>query len=192
MLGWSNLSPPTSISDAGKFLTICNRFSAAHNFFATDPASMLARMNLDPADFTDPAIDDKTWNLYPNAQMILQVWQMTADYVGAVVDAGYASDEAVAADTDLANWISAASGAGQRGRSAEDGFEGRPEIRGHERSLPDYLSRYGAAAQHRYAPAFVCSELSAVPAEHQHSRPPGAAAHLGVTEDLSAEHGNAG
>jgi len=112
MLGWSNLSPPTSISDAGKFLTICNKFSATHNFFATDPANMLAGMNLDPADFTDPAIDDKPWNLYPNVQMVLKIWQMTADYVGAVVNAGYATDAAVAADTDLANWIGAATGQG--------------------------------------------------------------------------------
>ena len=44
--------------------------------------------------------------------MILKVWQMTADYVSAVVDAGYATDATVAADADLANWIGAASGPG--------------------------------------------------------------------------------
>jgi hypothetical protein len=112
LLAWSNLSPPTSISDSGKFLTLCNKFSATHDFFSTDPASTLARLNLDSADFTDPSIDDQPWNLYPNVQKVLQVWQMTADYVGAVVDSGYATDAAVAADVDLANWISAASGAG--------------------------------------------------------------------------------
>lgn len=112
LLGWSSLSPPTSISDPGKFLTLCNKFSAMHDFFSTDPANMLAQMNLNPADFTDPSIDDRPWNLYPNVQKILQIWQMTADYVGAVVDAGYATDSAVAADADLANWIVAASGEG--------------------------------------------------------------------------------
>ena len=112
LLAWSNLSPPTSISDSGKFLTLCNKFSATHDFFSTDPANTLAELNLDPADFTDPSIDDQPWNLYPNVQKVLQIYQMTADYVGAVVDAGYATDAAVAADTDLANWISAASGAG--------------------------------------------------------------------------------
>ena len=35
LLGWSNLSPPTSISDPGKFLTLCNKFSATHDFFST-------------------------------------------------------------------------------------------------------------------------------------------------------------
>ena len=72
----------------------------------------MARLNLDPADFTDPSIDDQPWNLYPNVQMILRIWQMTATYVGAVVDAGYATDAAVAADTALANWILAASNEG--------------------------------------------------------------------------------
>ena len=112
LLGWSSLSPPTSIGDPGKFLTLCNRFSTTHDFFSTDPANTLAQLNLDPSDFTDPSIDGRPWNLYPNVQMILQIWQMTADYVSAVVDAGYATDAAVAADADLANWIVAASGEG--------------------------------------------------------------------------------
>jgi hypothetical protein len=81
-----------------------------YDCFSTDPANTLARLNLDPADFTDPSINDQLWNLYPHVQMILQIWQMTADYVGSVVDAGYATDAAVAADASLANWIVAASG----------------------------------------------------------------------------------
>jgi hypothetical protein len=109
LLGWSSLSPPTSISDTGKFLTICNRFSATHDFFATDPLTKLAWSNLDANDFTDPSMDEQQWNLYPNVQMILGLWQMTADYVAAVVDLGYPTDAAVAADADLANWIDAAS-----------------------------------------------------------------------------------
>jgi Lipoxygenase len=109
LLGWSSLSPPTSISDTGKFLTICNRFSATHDFFATDPLNTLASSNLDANDFTDPSIDEQQWNLYPNVQKILGIWQITADYVGAVVDVGYPTDAAVAADADLANWTNTAS-----------------------------------------------------------------------------------
>ena len=113
MLGWPNLSPPTSISDSGKFLSLCNKFSATHDFFSTDPDSLLATMNLDPADFTDPAIDGgKQWNLYPNVRIVHKVWAMVATYVGAVVDAGYSNDAAVAADNDLANWIQYASTTG--------------------------------------------------------------------------------
>ena len=110
MLAWSSLSPPTSISDTGKFLSLCNGFAARHDFFSTDPPNMLA--TLSPEDFTDPSIGKEQWNLYPNAQIVLKIWAMVSDYVSAVVDAGYVDDAAVAADKDLANWISAASTTG--------------------------------------------------------------------------------
>jgi hypothetical protein len=106
LIGWSRLAPPTSISDAGKFLNLGNAFSANHGFFSTDPAETLKRMNLDAADFT--SIDDQPWSLYPNVQMMLKIWKMTADYVSAVVDAGYQDDGTVKADTKLADWINAA------------------------------------------------------------------------------------
>jgi hypothetical protein len=111
MLAWSSIAPPTSISDTGKFLTLCNAFSANHDFFSTDPANMLATLN--PADFSDPAIDDQPWNLYPNVQVVNKIWAMVATYVDVVVDAGYANDAAVAADKDLANGIEFASTTGK-------------------------------------------------------------------------------
>ena len=110
LLAWSSLSPPTSISDTGKFLSLCNAFSARHDFFSTDPANMLA--TLSPDDFTDPAIDNEQWNLYPNVQVAQKIWAMVAAYVNAVVDAGYANDAAVTADKDLARWIGRASTTG--------------------------------------------------------------------------------
>lgn len=106
LLAWSSLSPPTSISDTGKFLSLCNAFSARHDFFSTDPDNMLATLN--PDDFTDPAINREEWNLYPNAQVALKIWATVAAYVNAVVDAGYADDAAVTADNDLVNWIGSA------------------------------------------------------------------------------------
>ena len=110
MLAWSSLSPPTSISDTGKFLSLCNAFSAGHDFFSTDPANSLATLN--PEDFTDPTIDNKAWNLYPNAQVVQKIWATVAAYVDAVVDAGYANDAAVTADKDLATWIGSANTTG--------------------------------------------------------------------------------
>lgn len=110
MLAWSSLAPPTSISDTGKFLALCNAFSARHDFFSTDPANMLATLN--PVDFTDASIDNEQWNLYPNVQVVQKLWATVADYINAVVDAGYVNDAAVAADKDVANWIGAASTTG--------------------------------------------------------------------------------
>jgi hypothetical protein len=107
LLAWSSLSPPTSISDTGKFLSLCNAFSARHDFFSTDPVNMLATLN--PEDFTDPAMNNEVWNLYPNVQVVQKIWATVAAYVGAVVDAGYANDAAVTADKDLASWIGSAS-----------------------------------------------------------------------------------
>ncbi|HEX2207962.1 MAG TPA: hypothetical protein VHG93_09805 [Longimicrobium sp.] len=107
LLAFPNLSPPTSISDSGKFLTLCNRFAATHDFHSTDPRVTLSALKLDVADFTDPSQPGGDWNLYPNVQWILRVWDMTQEYVSAVVNAGYADDAAVAADTELAAWISA-------------------------------------------------------------------------------------
>ena len=110
MLTWSSLSPPTSISDTGKFLSLCNAFSAGHDFFSTDPANMLA--TLSPEDFTDATIDKEAWNLYPNVQIVQKIWATVAAYVDAVVDAGYANDAAVTADKDLASWIGSANTTG--------------------------------------------------------------------------------
>jgi hypothetical protein len=110
MLAWSSLSPPTSISDTGKFLSLCNAFSAGHDFFSTDPANMLA--TLSPEDFTDATIDKEAWNLYPNVQIVQKIWATVAAYVDAVVDAGYANDAAVTADKDLASWIGSANTTG--------------------------------------------------------------------------------
>jgi Lipoxygenase. len=71
------------------------------------PGELLA--TLSPGDFTDPAINNEEWNLYPNVQVAQKTWAMVAAYVNAVVDAGYANDAAVTADKDLANWIGSAS-----------------------------------------------------------------------------------
>ena len=69
----------------GKFLTLCNKFSATHDFFSTDPANTLAQLNLNPADFTDPSIDDQP--LESLSQRAEDPADLANDchYVGAVV-----------------------------------------------------------------------------------------------------------
>lgn len=111
LLAWSHLSPPTSISDPGKFLTLCSKFAATHDFFSTDPATALAALDLDVAQFTSPAAGAEDWDLYPNVQRMLKVWKLTATYVDGIVAAGYATDADVVSDPYLQTWISAASDA---------------------------------------------------------------------------------
>lgn len=106
LAGWSRLSPPTSISDSAKFMALCNKYAAGHDFFSTDPPVMLAALGLNAADFTDPGQAD--WNRYPNVARMLRLWDLTKAYVQGVVDAGYPNDAAVAHDAALQAWITEA------------------------------------------------------------------------------------
>lgn len=108
MLGWSNLSPPTSISSTAKFLQLCDNFLVNHSFFATDPSSIVSRLNLDVNDFSDPTKPGGDWNLYPNFQIVQRIQGFTWNYVNAAIDAAYADDAAVSNDGDIQAWIAAA------------------------------------------------------------------------------------
>ena len=107
-IGFDKLAPPTSLANVGQFLTLAGRYSAAHDFFANDPATALAMLGLDAADFTSDDEPADAWNLYPNVRLMLRVWTYVADYVHDVVDDLYLSDAKVAGDADLAAWMAAA------------------------------------------------------------------------------------
>ena len=49
------------------------------------------------------------WDAYPVVEYLLDIWEITGDYVTAVVDDIYASDTDVAQDTALQAWMSASS-----------------------------------------------------------------------------------
>ena len=106
LTGWSQLSPPTSIGDTGKFLKLAAKYAQAHDFFATDPHVMLASMGIEEASFTSPG--GEPWDRYPNVQHMLHLWDLTARYVQGVIDAGYASDADVAHDRHVAAWMAEA------------------------------------------------------------------------------------
>ncbi|MBR0851483.1 hypothetical protein JQ543_27320 [Bradyrhizobium diazoefficiens] len=107
-IGFEHLAPPTSLANAGEFLTLAARYAAAHDFFANDPATALAMLGLDAADFTDGGDPADAWNLYPNVRLMLRVWRYVADYIHDVVDDLYPTDARVADDTHLAAWMEAA------------------------------------------------------------------------------------
>ncbi len=107
LIGWNQLAPPTSIADTGEFMTLAARYASSHDFFSTDPHTKLASLGLDKSTFTSPGGAD--WDLYPNVRRMLQLWNLVADYVHAVVTAGYATDADIANDPDLAAFMAAAS-----------------------------------------------------------------------------------
>jgi hypothetical protein len=102
LLEWG-ISPPTSIGTSKQFLQMLDRFAAGRKFFADDPKTTLACLALRREDFTKEA----DWDQYPVVRYALNIWDATERYVGAVIEANYASDEGVKSDAALQAWIAA-------------------------------------------------------------------------------------
>jgi Lipoxygenase len=112
LLDWS-IAPPTSLGTSAQFLQMLDAFAAGRPFFADDPKATLERLGLRKEDFTKHA----DWDEYPVVRYLLEIWDASERYVGAVIDANYATDEQVKSDTALQAWI-AASGDPEQGNVA--------------------------------------------------------------------------
>jgi hypothetical protein len=110
LLQWSSIAPPTSLTTSDQFLALCNAFADGRRFFDDDPAVTLRQMGLRERDFSDR----EPWDRFPVARKMLTVHRLVERYVGACVEAAYASDAAVAGDEALQAWM-AASGAPDAG-----------------------------------------------------------------------------
>ncbi len=102
LLLWRQIAPPTSISTPYQFLSLLNEFANGRPFAADNPPQAIADLGLDVADFTI----DTPWDQYPIVGYYLEIWDAAEAYVGAVVDASYASDREVEEDRDLRSWLS--------------------------------------------------------------------------------------
>lgn len=105
LLDWS-IAPPTSFTSSRQFLRLADAFAKGRNFFDDDPRDTLQRLDLRREDFTRAA----DWDEYPVVRYLLTLYDITAKYVDAVVEAFYPHDASVAGDEALQRWI-AASGA---------------------------------------------------------------------------------
>ena len=103
LLLWDYIAPPTSIATPLQFLELCDKFAQRREYFDDDPRVTLSKAGLDPALFTK----DTPWDLYPVVRHLLTLWDDTAAFVEVFVDTTYASDEAVALDTQLQLWMTA-------------------------------------------------------------------------------------
>lgn len=101
---WSFIAPPTSFDNPVKFLSLMDKYAAGRNYADDNPLDTIKAMGLDAAKFTQ----DQPWDLYPVVQDLLQIWQITSDYVKVFVDTTYANAAAVAADGPLQSWMKAA------------------------------------------------------------------------------------
>jgi hypothetical protein len=109
LLDWA-IGPPTSITNGADFLRLTNTYAAGRTFFADDPHTTLQTLGLNVDDFTTLPTGDPNrveWDLYPVARYLLELWDATSRYVGAVISAKYADDKSVADDAPLQRWIKA-------------------------------------------------------------------------------------
>jgi len=100
-VSFDEIAPPSRIADAKSFLELTDMFAKGRQFFDDDPLSELSANGLTQADFTK----DVAWDMYPVAQNLLQIWDICAKFVEAVVVNSYVDDHAVAADTQLQAWM---------------------------------------------------------------------------------------
>jgi Lipoxygenase len=122
---FNKISPPTPVSGPMALLTLVDRFAENRTFFDDDPHTELEKRGLEVADFTSPGPKPKDWDRYPVVGWLLDIWQITHDYVKAVVDVIYTNDTAVANDQDLKAWMDASS----------------DPLQGNIRGLPDVKTR---------------------------------------------------
>jgi Lipoxygenase len=100
---WGQIAPPTPVADYMPLLRLLDRFAKDRTFFDDDPLSELTKRGLDAKDFTVVT----EWDAYPVVGFLLDLWDVTGDYVTAVVDDLYASDDDVAQDKGLKAWMTA-------------------------------------------------------------------------------------
>jgi hypothetical protein len=117
---WSEVAPPTSLVTATEFLSLTNDYAAGRNYFDDDPKSTLKAQGLRKADFTARS----AWDRYPVVQRQLQVWDMVEEYIQTFVSTTYASDAAVAGDTQLQTWLATAASTDE---SSGGNIRGLPE-----------------------------------------------------------------
>lgn len=98
---FSEIAPPSCIADADSFLKLTDTFAAGRQFFDDDPLSELANNGLRQADFTR----DQSWDMYPVARKLLQIWHICERFVSAFVSHTYRDDHAVAVDKVLQDWM---------------------------------------------------------------------------------------
>jgi hypothetical protein len=100
---WGQITPPTAVDGYIPLLGLLDEFAKGRGFFDDDPQSELTARNVVAGDFT--VKDD--WDAYPVVKYMLEIWEHTAEFVQAVVGILYTSDNEVANDTPLQDWIAA-------------------------------------------------------------------------------------
>lgn len=133
---WGQIAPPTPVAGYMPLLRLLDRFAATdprglattddgelpaegrgRTFFDDDPRAELAARGLEEKDFTVVT----PWDAYPVVGYLLDIWDITGEYVTAVVHDMYPTNEKVAQDEGLQRWMKAS------GHPAEGNVRGLPQ-----------------------------------------------------------------
>ncbi|HEY2353600.1 MAG TPA: lipoxygenase family protein [Gaiellaceae bacterium] len=102
---YEGISPPTPVAGPMRLLELLDRYLAGKTFFDLDPLTELSNQGIDASNFTT---DEKhSWNKYPLAGFLVDLWQTCESFATVVADQLYTTDGAVEADTELQAWIEA-------------------------------------------------------------------------------------
>jgi hypothetical protein len=140
LLVWG-ISPPTSVSTSAQFLQMMDAFAAGRRFSADDPKTTIAALGLRKEDFT--VHDD--WDQYPVVRYLLAIWAAAERYVGTVIDANYASDDAVGRDAELQTWIKVSGDRSQGNVAGLPLLDTKDALKGVLTSLIFRITAHGAA-----------------------------------------------
>jgi hypothetical protein len=115
---FQKISPPTPVSGPLALIGLLDQFAENRTFLGDDPHAELAARGLVKEDFTAK----KDWDRYPLAGWLLDVWNITHDYVKAVVDVLYKTNDDVKNDAGLKAWMDAS------GDPSQGNLKGLPTV----------------------------------------------------------------
>ena len=102
---FTTIAPPTSIVDQNDLLKLLDNFAEGRRYSDDDPYNELARNGLKAEDFSSKPTEP--WDLFPAARNLAHIWDLCQDFVRAVIDKYYPTDDAVSKDAALQNWMKA-------------------------------------------------------------------------------------
>jgi len=146
LLAWKFIAPPTSFDTSDSFLNLIDSFARGRQFFDDDPTVELANHGIQKSDFTH----QQDWDRYPIAPFYLDLYQASQKYVKKVVQHSYGSDDEVAEDRKLQDWIkeAAESGAGNI-KGLGEGVATRQALENILTSLIYRLTMHGCSRLHK-------------------------------------------
>jgi len=150
LLVW-RISPPTSVSTSSQFLQMLDAFAEGRQFFADDPKITLERLGLRKEDFTK----QEEWDEYPVVRYLLNLWDSSERYVGAVIDANYATDDQVKGDAALQAWIAASGDPAQGNVAGLPPMESKTALKAVMTSLIFRITAHGASRLNQAANPYL-------------------------------------